>query len=252
MKLLVDMGNSRIKWVTVSNGLLAEVNALPYEQLAVRLKEAWQQLEKPEQVYVCSVASQEQRAVVGETVRLLWNLDVEFITSQPSGFGVSNGYTEPMSLGHDRWVALVAAHRLYPSAVCLVDAGTALTLDGLTAEGQHLGGVIIPGIQTMKTSLVSNAAAITTLGEEQQLKNGQPGLAQDTHTGIINGCWLATIAIIEKMYTRLSKEYEDGVLCLLTGGNAEALADQLTIPATVDSSLVLKGLAIIAGEQVTQ
>lgn len=256
MKLLVDMGNSRMKWATVSNGVLSQVSSLAYDGFALKCQTHWQQIDVPKQVWVSCVAKDEHWMSLTQTVQILWGLQPERISSLPDAHGVTNGYVDAAKLGSDRWAALVAAHRLYPTTACIVDCGTALTVDGLSAEGKHLGGVIVPGVQMMQSSLASDTVAISEIMDNTQNTLSKPLLGHDTTSGIINGSWLASIGSVEKVYSSLSAQTDDKVACIITGGNAEQLFEllsgQLLVEPVVDSSLVLKGLAIIAGENITK
>lgn len=254
MKLLVDMGNSRVKWATVSNGMLSQVSSLDYDEF--QLQEYWQHLEVPQQVWVSCVAKDEYWTSLSQTTQALWDLQPNRISSPQKGNGVTNGYVDAAKLGSDRWAAMVAAHQFYPTAVCVVDAGTALTVDGLSAEGKHLGGVIVPGVKMMQDSLVSNTATISAIMDNMENTLSASLLGSNTASGIIKGCWLASIGTVEKVYSRLSEQSEGDVVCVLTGGNAaqiaELLSGQLVMEPVVDADLVLKGLAIIAGENITK
>ena len=92
---------------------------------------------------------------------------IAFIVSQAQQCGVTSRYQAPKQLGCDRWAALVAAYatsRSAPRAQLVVMAGTALTVDALTAEGVFLGGLIVPGPQLMRHSL-SRGTALLPAGE---------------------------------------------------------------------------------------
>lgn len=251
MKLLVDMGNSRMKWATISNGVLSRVSVENYGDFSKTSGQAWQGMGLPEKVIVSCVSTNEHWAMLQQVVQRLWGIPVERIASPAKAHGVKNSYQDAAKLGSDRWAALVAARHLYPGLACVVDCGTAMTVDGLSANGVHLGGVIVPGIQMMQSSLALNTAAISFEPGQQQDTLPASLLVTDTSTAIIQGSWLASAAVVEKIVTGLCEEENDKVTCIITGGNGPQLATRLSMNVVIDAELVLKGLAIIAGEEIT-
>ena len=152
------------------------------------------------------------------------------------GFGVKNAYPQPEKLGVDRWLNLLAAHRYYPGQSCIVDCGTAITLDVLAADGQHQGGLICPGLQLMKKALTANTAALAFSDQPQPL-----GLADNTAAAIDSGSRYAALGMIETVLGRQAPPCQ----LILCGGDAPALSTQIAYPHVVDSDLIFKGLAII-------
>jgi len=254
MKLLVDMGNSRMKWATIADGMLSPLSSVAYDRFA-ELKNDWQNIGVLEQVWVSCVTEEAHWSSIEQLSQMLWGLTAQRISSLREEHGVSNAYVDAAQLGSDRWATLIAAHQLYSTPVCVVDCGTALTVDGLSAKGQHLGGVIVPGVQMMQSSLNANTAAISTSGYVDDHILPTSLLANDTASGIINGSWLSVVGVVVKVYESLSEQNNDKVVCLLTGGNAALLAKQLPellrSVSVVDPGLVLKGLAVMAGESIT-
>src|SRR5690606_2659551 len=90
-----------------------------------------------------------------------WSVPIEAVSARPEGFGVINAYAAPERLGADRWLALIAARRIEPGAVCVVDCGTAITIDVMHADGVHLGGLIMPGLGFTRRMLVEAAHGIS-------------------------------------------------------------------------------------------
>jgi type III pantothenate kinase len=155
--------------------------------------------------------------------------------SQVDGFGVRNAYRQPEKLGVDRWLALVAARQdLQP--VCVVDCGTAITLDLLDGEGQHLGGLICPGLTLMKQALSDGTQALAFDGREFALKP-----ADFTEAAIDSGTLFAAIGLVEAVLAR----QPEGFKIILTGGDALRIAGGLKLRHQVDDALVLRGLALI-------
>jgi type III pantothenate kinase len=238
MKLLLDLGNSRLKWALVSGqqwlaqGVLAH-RAQGFERA---LQAAWAALETPQQLVIASVAAAHTLAAVQAVAQQCWPDAEQLIARSAAQHGaVHNGYQQPEKLGVDRWLSLLAAHAHYPGDCLVVDCGTAITLDVLDASGLHQGGLICPGLQSMKTALYQQTADLPL-----QDWGETTGLADNTAAAIDSGIVLAAIGLIETVLAR-----QTGCCRLvLTGGDAERLASQLSVRATVDNLLVLKGLLV--------
>src|SRR5579872_6093882 len=165
MQLLVDIGNTRIKWALLSEEL-APYTSAEYSQknLDTFFNEIWNALQKPTHVYVASVASQEINHHLEKWVTQNWQIPVKFMQSQATALGVTNGYEHPQELGIDRWLGMLAAYHLTEHQnVCVFDCGSAITADVITASGQHLGGLIFPGVFLLKNSLIKNTEKLAKI-----------------------------------------------------------------------------------------
>jgi len=239
MKLLVDLGNSRLKWCTEQDGRLSPVNAIDYKHASglEALRQSWSELAQPRDLAISSVA---HGALAQDTIALAFALwpKVTLYQAQSAAYeyGVHNAYAEPTKLGVDRWLALLAAHRHYPGNVCVVDCGTAVTLDAVTADGQHLGGLICPGLNLMRNALAANTAnlPLKTYAPQAQLANA-------TEPAIANGVLLAAAGMVALAAKQLTGNFR----LLITGGDADLLVSALELPVTIDPDLVLKGLALV-------
>ncbi|OAI02690.1 hypothetical protein A1353_15715 [Methylomonas methanica] len=236
MILLVDIGNSRLKWTQVDGGRLQPTIFMDYRQagFSERLREFWLNIPVPKQIAIASVSENALTLLLVEMAQALWpGTEVIIPQSSPTAFNVKNAYTHPEKLGVDRWLALQAAHRYYPGDTCIVDCGTAITIDFIEADGSHLGGLISPGLLLMKKSLVQNTAALP-FSEGQ----ADTSLAVVSESAINNGTLLASAGLIETALARQPKAYR----LVLSGGDGETLARHLTVPSIVDGDLVFKGL----------
>ncbi|CAD6876443.1 type III pantothenate kinase [Methylomonas fluvii] len=236
MILLVDIGNSRLKWTQAEAGVLKPTIFMDYRQadFPERLREFWLSIPAPKQVAMASVSENALTILLVDMARALWP-GVELIMPQSSqtAFDVKNAYTEPEKLGVDRWLALQAAHRYYPGDTCVVDCGTAITIDFIESDGRHLGGLISPGLFLMKKSLADNTAALP-FSEDQ----ADTSLAIVTAAAINNGTLLAAAGLVEAALARQPKAYQ----LVLSGGDGDMLARHLAVPSIVDGGLVFKGL----------
>ncbi|MBS1213524.1 MAG: type pantothenate kinase, partial [Proteobacteria bacterium] len=152
--LLVDIGNSRVKWGLGQAGRVTSGEAFPSrsEGLRAEMERCWGGLPAPGAVVVASVAGRDAAEILRDWLFSRWGVVPRLVCAEPRAHGVVNGYDDPAALGVDRWVCLLGAHRLHTGPLCIADCGTALTLDALDGAGRHLGGLIGPGLQLMRRS----------------------------------------------------------------------------------------------------
>lgn len=241
MKLLLDLGNSRLKWAFWDGHSLSGEGAAQR-----RLAEDFSclsALPPPQQVVVCSVAGAATDAVLSRRVQQDWHLNPLFLASQPRAADVINGYEAPASLGVDRWLALLGARALVPGAAVVIDAGTALTIDALDAGGRHLGGLIVPGIALMRRSLQLGTSGIDE--GEWTAAPGEMLLGRNTAAGVARGTVLAAAACCARVVRELAVDGRPE--CLLSGGDAPLLLPLLAAEAGIgacrhEPHLVFKGM----------
>jgi len=244
MILLVDIGNSRIKWECWEGGRLsAEGSSLrPSQGLNEAFETMWMDL-APRRVVVSNVAGEEVAARLTSWCGERWTVIPQFVRTQAAGYGVRNGYEDYRQLGVDRWLALIAAWRRCQDSACVVDCGTAVTLDALSPSGDHLGGMIMPGLVLMRNSLLRHTEGIRT-----QDKGRVTPLACNTRDGVTAGSAYAVAGGVDRFVFEL-KARLDEVRCIITGGDAECLLPFLTNRFESIRNLVLQGLAIVAGDK---
>jgi type III pantothenate kinase len=243
--LLIDAGNSRLKWASsAAAGRLLQTGTLELAagQPAAVLQAIavdWLNLEA---VHVANVRGPGFQTLLQDWITQQHNLPTIFHRTPARGWSVLNGYTKPEQLGIDRWAALVAARRLCASSLCVIDCGTAVTIDVLNAQGRHLGGMISPGLKIMQEALRQGTAGLkvdVTAGIEASR------LAQDTARGIIAGTTNAVLGLIERHH-RLMQTTVPDMQTFLTGGAAESMAPLLGDALRHEPHLVLQGLSIMA------
>lgn len=239
MNLLLDIGNTRLKWVPEQATQLGQMMALDYRQPGFysNLQQHWQTLETPATIAIASVSNKQLLQELIQLSQSLWP-DSRLLIAQSASFayGVKNAYLQAEKLGVDRWLALIAARKHYFGNVCVVDCGTAITVDVLQEDGTHLGGLICPGLRLMKNVLTTHTADLNFTHQIYKTE-----LAAATDTAIANGVFLAAIGLIEHVVQKLDRP----VRLVLTGGDASSLAEAVTVAAVVDHALVLKGLSIV-------
>lgn len=251
MILLIDAGNSRIKWACLVGGILQTGEPIahsgkPGEVQLLSL--AWAPLPRPQRIIAVNVLGDDFADMLSGWAEDSWGIDVEYVTAQRDACGVVNAYHNPGQLGADRWVALIAARSLGDGPACVIDCGTALTIDVMAAGGSHLGGLIIPGLALMRESLVRRTAGVRI--EPETARDGEtPLFAKDTAGGVIGGSLYAVAAVIDRVADDVRAVMETDVDCLLTGGDAQLVLPLLSGRYDVEPELVLKGLAVIAGDR---
>lgn len=239
--LLIDAGNSRIKWALIEGSTWQQQGKLENGQIA-KLRQLFAELPSPHKVLVSNVAGEHR----GQQLRVAcaaWACPIDFISAQVEQCGVRNTYQPAAQLGSDRWAALIAARHKIGTACLVVDCGTATTIDALSAEGEFLGGLILPGLDMMRHSLIAGSAL--------QIKNegARQEFPRNTADAIFSGAIQATVGAIKLQFegllqfeTRLAR---GAATCLLSGGAADCLQPHLKLPLLREDNLVLLGLQII-------
>jgi type III pantothenate kinase len=243
MDLLIDLGNSRLKWAVLDQDRLGPVACLEHGGIAPALERHWASLTRPGRVKMANVAGPAVGASVVRAVHDLWGIRADLLIAPARGNGIVSGYRNPVALGVDRWLAMVAARHRYPGPLLVVDAGTAVTIDLLDARGQHQGGAIVPGLTGMGDALLAHTR-ITRPGPAPPPAPGQL-LGNDTAGCMAAGATHAIAGMIERIF-RLAREQLAGAPDLvLTGGGADYLAPRLSVPVNLEPALVLWGLALM-------
>lgn len=247
MKLLLDLGNTRLKWALQSRpGAWLAQGAVDWlADTAPALDLAWAGLPRPDMVAAGSVVDARREAQVNASVARLFDRAPHWLRTPASACGVNNAYAEPERLGVDRFLAMVAAYADGYSPCVLASVGTALTLDALAADGLHLGGLIAPGPQLMQQSLLDATARVRPERPGEILE-----LADNTADAVTSGCWQAVAALIERFATRMTKRLGGAPALVLGGGDAAALLPLLSLPVRLSHDGVLRGLAVWADTQV--
>ena len=251
MILLLDVGNNRIKWGVLQDGKLAQTGARTHNpgDLQTLVSKEWGEIPRPSRVMVSNVMGEEFAKEFDKLLKTTWGINAEYVVSARSVFGVTNAYHEPAQLGVDRWAALIAARHDYTGSLCIIDCGTALTLDLLAADGQHLGGLIIPGFSMMQSALQERTAGIKISSEPDSTPDDtKTVLPVNTRDAVYAGVLYASIAVIDRVIDDLSQSLGIEITGIITGGDAPLISPLLKKKYVHEPNLVLKGLAIIAGQ----
>jgi len=247
--MLLDVGNTSVKWAVEGNGRFVCRGYFlrrnrDFGELA---NAAWGHLPVPDGVAVANVAGPALQREINDWVAAHWQLSPCYIRVDEAASGVINAYTEPDRLGVDRWAALVAARNATPGPACIIDCGTAITIDALDANGRHQGGIIAPGLDMMKRALLADTSDI---GSRPGARcPGVTLLAQGTAEAVNNGVSYMAGAMIDRVVADIVAELGERTEILITGGDASRILPLLGWQPRHDPELVLKGIAILAREE---
>ncbi|OYO32130.1 type III pantothenate kinase [Janthinobacterium sp. PC23-8] len=237
MLLLIDAGNTRIKWALVAPdaglGDWLASGAVAHAQLD-SLAAQWASLPIGT-VLLSNVAG----SAIAARLRAMLTVAVRDFVSLPQQAGVANGYRNAAQLGCDRFAAAIGARALAPGqAVIVANCGTATTIDAITAEGVFLGGMILPGLGLMASSLARNTAQLPQIADTAPLP---AGFADNTDDAILSGCLAAQTGAIER-----AVRMHGAQRCLLSGGAAPRIAPALALPFQLVDNIVMLGLQAAA------
>lgn len=264
-RLLIDAGNTRVKWAWLqADGTLFPGQPITHAELgdaahAAILRATWQSTcphPGPVTIWLCNVAGTGIDAALQAHIALAFpdGASVHRVVSTATaggmhhGGGMRNGYRDPTQLGVDRWVSAIGAHTLWPdTSLLVVTAGTATTLDVITADGLFRGGMILPGLSLMAQSLARSTAQ---LPEIPLIAPPLPAWADNTPDAIALGCLSAQCGAVQQAWDRLCQDAPSSASpsprCIVSGGAGTVLAAALAIPYTLHDNLVLSGLAHLA------
>ena len=242
MKLLIDAGNTRIKWASVDGQDWLRTGALAVDQ-ASTLPQLFAVLRGVQQIWISNVAGEGAARHIRD-IGIGRQADrFHFIVAQKAQCGVRNGYSAPSQLGSDRWAALIAAWHLVRGTCLVVSSGTATTVDALSATGEFIGGLILPGVELMQRSLNDATARLNTA------QGTYAAFPRNTADAMFSGAIQACCGAIERQHMLLGGS---GIPVVLSGGGSAILSDRLNLPLHVVDNLVLQGLLLIAQEADTQ
>lgn len=273
--VLLDVGNSRLKWRLApraaaherarSAGAVRAGGSFTLESLRRSSRPLMQVLRRggPEtNIYVCNVAGPGVERTIRQAAAAARLRAPRFIRTTASAAGVVNGYVEAWRLGVDRWVALIGAHHRYARRnLCLVSIGSAMTIDLLAADGRHQGGSITPGPYLMLDALLqstagirrragaSSAAALTRASSTARTVRSL--FAHDTRSALLSGCLHACAELVERALIEGRKRLGARTELIVTGGGADSIVPLLRSRYRRDDNLVLHGLSVLAGERAS-
>lgn len=239
--VLLDLGNSRWKIARATAGGVTDVASGAHADLPA-LRAALQGHAGAGRVVLASVAAPQVTGAALALAGEVLGCAVRRVAATDPMPGVVSGYQRPEQLGVDRLLAMVAAYAHCRSACCVVDAGTAATIDFVDQHGRHLGGFILPGLTLARDCLLANTAIPRDSAVDERAK-----LGRDTPTAVAMAARQGIAALVER-FTSGSESLtgDDPVTVFLTGGDAACLLGLMPSPCVKIDELVLRGLALVA------
>ncbi len=247
MKLLLDIGNTRIKWAGLHAGRLDAGGEIVHRGVpAAMLADAIAALPAAASAAGVNVGGPAVAAAVAAGLQRTHGIAIDWVKTTPAWRGLRNGYADPGQLGTDRWAAVVAAWHAAPGDLCVVDAGTAVTVDLVRADGRHLGGIIVPGLALMEASLGGETADIAGFAAGPAGPGDPAWFGRSTREAVRRGALFSLAATVRAAVA----SFPGGAVprLVLTGGDAERLA---TLPGMAHDrrpQLVLEGVALLAAD----
>ncbi len=258
--LLVDIGNTRIKWAIWRNGRIGPMRAAAhagwlrkdYERRIFGARPA-----RISRIIVASVAGAPVDRRLAAAARSAAGVQPEFIRTSRRAAGVTTRYVDPWRLGVDRFVGAIGAHQIAGArAVCVVNAGTTVTIDLIDGMGVHRGGAILPGPQLMVHSLLKSTAGIARRAREAAARRSGRGhsrslrapdlFARSTKSAIGQGALYAVAALVDRAVAEARRLLGTVPLVLLSGGGVEQLEPLIRSRHIKANDLVLRGIAVHA------
>ncbi len=237
--LLLDGGNSQLKWAWVENGTFSEVGRAPYRDLT-QLGEEWLQFaDEDVKIVGCAVCGSVKKAMVEEQL----TRPVEWLSSMPQALGIRNHYRRPEEHGSDRWFNALGSRRFTQNACVVVSCGTAVTTDALTEDNHYLGGTIMPGFHLMK-----EAMALKTANLNRPIGKVYP-FPTTTPNAIASGMMDAVCGALMMMHSRLKDKTGEGkpVDIIITGGGAARVVQALPESFVHDNQVKIVDNLVIHG-----
>jgi type III pantothenate kinase len=248
MILVIDVGNTRLKWAWLTSTGLSDQQAVVHRDVSAGTWTAavFETNERPARVLVSNVAGAAMAKKLIQLSRRTFGVDVEFVTAASKFEGLVNGYLDPMLLGADRWLALIGAWTQTRSALCVVDVGTAVKVDSVDAAGRHQGGLIVPGIHMMREALMTRTSDIAEAAD-----HSRPSLAgilaNNTIGAVSRGAVFSLASLADRAAEIIAQSTGIEPKLFITGGDAGLITGTMRTRGEIVPDLVLQGLTVIAG-----
>jgi len=250
MELLIDAGNSRIKWAKYVETQVIEQGAITYQENALLRLQVFLRQQTLQRIIIVHVLGKKFEQGVKQYTKV-HSIPLLMVHSHSYAYGIYTHYLQPHRLGADRFVAMAAAYQLTQQQACIViDCGTAVTIDAINAVGEHIGGMIYPGLHLCGESLTQKAKNLKSL--QYTDKNTITPYSKETIQAIHSGCYYGLAAAIDGMCQKMEQNLSYNMKKILCGGDSPVIYDLLPqrnyklIP-----DLVIQGLTLIANRSLT-
>lgn len=232
--LLIDIGNSRIKYTFVTRQGFIVNKELAHSALTKDwMSDTWGLVEN---IYIASVAHKKLVQLITDWATHK-GINSFVVKSEASYKGLVNAYDEPQKLGVDRWLAMLGGKIRYPHQnLLIIDTGTATTVDFVSSDGVHQGGWIFPGLNILVNSVIDN-----TVNVSARMINPLLAFGHNTEECLNFSALSGTIGLIEKAIILATEKYKLDQIIVL-GGNAELIVKNTTYEMIIAKDLIFHGL----------
>ncbi|HUX73146.1 MAG TPA: type III pantothenate kinase [Steroidobacteraceae bacterium] len=247
MILLIDVGNTRLKWAWLTSAGLSHQQAIVHRGAKPKFwtTALFEAAQKPERVLLANVAGEAMGKKLTRLTKKHFGLKAQFVAASPSFHELTNGYLDPTLLGPDRWLAVIGAWTIARSALCVVDVGTAVKVDGVDGGGRHLGGLIAPGIHMMRETLLMKTSDIAR-AIELSTPSMAGVLANNTIGAVSRGAVFALAGMADRAAEAIEQSSGMKPRLFVTGGDAGMVTAAMRTRGEIVPDLVLQGLAVVA------
>jgi type III pantothenate kinase len=248
--LLIDIGNTRVKWARCDEGRIGRAHAARYAgwssrdfERVIGAKPRW------DRILISSVAGTEVNMALARAARARGSPSPQFVATRRQACGITVGYLEPWRLGVDRFLGMIGARAHFRRGpVCVVAVGTAMTVDLLDAAGAHLGGAIVPAPALMVSSLLDGTRGIRRRARGGSAGTGPALFGRSTRAALEQGARYTAASAVDRAVLEARTLLRRAPLVVLTGGGAGELRPLIRSASREVPDLVLWGLAVWARE----
>jgi type III pantothenate kinase len=239
MLLTVSLGNTNVSFGLFEGDRLLRHDRLPTADLSLLADRVGQQPIR--RIALASVAP----AMTDQTISLLSGSyqTVVLVAGRDLPYGIEIQCEQPEQVGADRLLSAIGAYARTRTATLVVDIGTAITVNAVSARGAFCGGAIAPGPALMLRALHEHTALLPAVAYEKPASV----LGRNTVAAMRSGAHWGAVALVESLLARMAEELSPSARIILTGGDAEPIARDLKIKFELRPALTLEGLAILAG-----
>ena len=240
-KLYLDIGNTRAKWLLDDDGQFRRGLVMLNGECDKKVLRSI-----TSDVYfvaVSCVKDDEYVRALACSVMDAWGVTLSVAVTLAEQQGLICAYDDPSRLGIDRWLVMLAAWARYKKPICIVDCGSAVTIDLVASSGLHMGGYILPGLRLGVEGLLRGTDKIVV--NFDNLSKAALNLGQNTTEAVYNGAVFSLEASVNAaMKTLRGSCKEEDCILLLTGGDGRLLSELTTLESVYDEDLVLYGLKL--------
>ncbi len=244
MQLLIDIGNSRVKWTLFGGEGIRQSQSLENSkwQSQVRNNRWLAELKDNHPIASIVFACVGNKQLVSELTHLAENEAIKITQVETAGQWqeLKNAYTNYAQMGVDRWLAMMAAWENCHCASMVIDCGTAITIDAIAKNGSHLGGHIVAGLSLQKSKLLEKT---TKVNAELSQQNTLMELASNTSDAVNFGTLQLVVDYLNNSWDRFQKQFPNAEL-FITGGDGELVSKLLDYRDNFHRDLVLEGIML--------